>query len=468
MRGSRAGASTRCTHTRPRPSIASTRVSTWSSRPAPRPASRSATSCRSSTPPCAVPTTPHSSSSRPRRWRRTSCGRCEAGWSPGSARSPTTATRHRTTARWARKNATVVLTNPEMIHQGILPFHQRWSTFLMRLRLVVVDELHATAWHLRQSPRQRAPAAPTRVRALRLRPDVLLRQRDDRQPRRARVDACSARRSPSSTTTARRRPNAASRCGSVRSSTPRPAHGHRPTSRRPSCSPDSSRAGQPTLAFTRSRRGAELVAGHARRILATRAPERADRVAAYRAGYLPEERRELEQQLTSGALLGVAATNALELGIDVGGLDAVVMNGFPGTLASLRQQAGRAGRSDRRAAAVLVAGDDQLDQWYAQHPDELFTRPAEAAVVNPQNPFVLEPHVACAAHELPLDSRRRRRGSDPASTTPCARSCSRTGSSRAVGRCTGPVGIRRRRASGCAAAPAPSSRSSHRTIPISR
>jgi DEAD/DEAH box helicase domain-containing protein len=100
--------------------------------------------------------------------------------------------------------------------------------------------------------------------------------------------------------------------------------------------------------------------------------------------------------------MGVAATNALELGIDIGGLDAVVLNGFPGTLASMWQQIGRAGRSSRRAAAVLVAGDDQLDQWYAAHPDQLLARRPEAAVVNPQNPYVLRPHAACAAHELPL------------------------------------------------------------------
>ena len=126
------------------------------------------------------------------------------------------------------------------------------------------------------------------------------------------------------------------------------------------------------------------------------------RIAAYRSGYLPEERRELEKELSSGRLLGIAATNALELGIDVGGLDAVILNGFPGTLASMWQQAGRAGRTGRRSAAVLVAGDDQLDQWYAAHPRELTRRFPERAVVNPQNPFVLRAQVACAAHELPL------------------------------------------------------------------
>ena len=96
---------------------------------------------------------------------------------------------------------------------------------------------------------------------------------------------------------------------------------------------------------------------------------------------------------------GVVATSALELGIDVGGLDACVLNGFPGTIASMWQQAGRAGRDQQRSLAVLVAGDDQLDQWLMAHPREVFTRPPEPAVVNLPNPFVLLPHLACAAYE---------------------------------------------------------------------
>src|SRR5205085_738309 len=112
----------------------------------------------------------------------------------------------------------------------------------------------------------------------------------------------------------------------------------------------------------------------------------------------------IEAQLFGCERLVVASTNALELGIDVGGLDACVLNGFPGTIASLWQQAGRAGRSRQRAAAVLVAGEDQLDQWFMAHPSEVFTRPPEPAVVNPSNPFVLDPHLACAAYELPLSS----------------------------------------------------------------
>ena len=154
-----------------------------------------------------------------------------------------------------------------------------------------------------------------------------------------------------------------------------------------------------TLGFARSRRGVEIVAADVRRRLPRALGER---VRAYRGGYLAEERRAIEDELFAGELAGVVATSALELGIDVGGLDAVVVDGFPGTIASFRQQAGRAGRSGDASGAVLVAGSDQLDQWLVMHPEELLNRPPEPAVVNPANPFVLDPHLRCAAHELPL------------------------------------------------------------------
>jgi DEAD/DEAH box helicase domain-containing protein len=125
-------------------------------------------------------------------------------------------------------------------------------------------------------------------------------------------------------------------------------------------------------------------------------------VRPYRGGYLTRERREIELELFDGDLRGVVATNALELGIDIGGLDACVLNGFPGTIASMWQQAGRAGREAQASIATLVAGDDQLDQWLMAHPTEVFTRPPEPAVINPANRFVLLPHLACAAYELPL------------------------------------------------------------------
>jgi DEAD/DEAH box helicase domain-containing protein len=302
---------------------------------------------------------------------------------------------------WARKNANVVLTNPEMLHMGILPAHKRWATFLMRLQYVVVDELHTlrgifgshVAHVLRRLRRlcELYGSDPTFFFASAtignpgelagalcgLDVDEIV---DDASPRSERVLACW------------QRPLLDAHSGARASANVETAE----------LVTRFVRSDHQTLAFTRSRRGAEVVAQYARRRLANVAPELADRVAAYRAGYLAEERRALELDLASGRLMGIAATNALELGIDIGGLDAVVLNGFPGTLASLWQQAGRAGRTGRRSAAVLVAGDDQLDQWYAAHPEELTRRRPERAVVNPQNPFILRAQIACAAHELPL------------------------------------------------------------------
>ncbi|HEX7097161.1 MAG TPA: Zn-binding domain-containing protein, partial [Acidimicrobiales bacterium] len=158
-------------------------------------------------------------------------------------------------------------------------------------------------------------------------------------------------------------------------------------------------AGHRTIAFCRSRKGTELVAADVRRRLPAADQ---DLVRPYRAGYLASERREIEAELFGGRLRGVVATSALELGVDVGGLDACVLNGFPGTIASFWQQVGRAGRDQQPSLAVLVAGDDQLDQWLLAHPHEVFRRAPEPAVVNLANPFILHPHLACAAFERPL------------------------------------------------------------------
>jgi DEAD/DEAH box helicase domain-containing protein len=158
-----------------------------------------------------------------------------------------------------------------------------------------------------------------------------------------------------------------------------------------------------TIAFTRARRVAELILLYARRILEDQAPALAGRLRAYRAGYRAEERREIEHGLRPGGnLLGVTATSALELGIDIGDLDASLLVGYPGTIASLWQQAGRAGRGTRQALSLLIAQDNPLDQYFMRHPRDLFGRPHEHALIDPSNPYVLEQHLPCAAHEFPL------------------------------------------------------------------
>ena len=301
---------------------------------------------------------------------------------------------------WIRAHANVLLTNPEMLHMGILPSHDKWATFFLRLRYVIVDELHMlrgvfgshVAHVLRRLRRlcEHYGSDPTFCfTSATIGNPAELASRLCGLP----VEAIDGDGSPQ-----------AERSFAVWQRPLVDAH----TGTRASANVETAMLlsrfvadGHQTLAFTRSRKGAELVATHARGFLAERAAN-APAVAAYRAGYLAAERRALEEQLTSGELGGVVATSALELGIDVGSLDAVVLNGFPGTLSSMRQQVGRAGRTSRRAAAVLIAGDDQLDQWYARHPGELLSRPAEAAVVNPDNPFVARAQISCAAHELPL------------------------------------------------------------------
>ncbi|MDT7793042.1 MAG: box helicase protein, partial [Mycobacterium sp.] len=160
--------------------------------------------------------------------------------------------------------------------------------------------------------------------------------------------------------------------------------------------------GARTLTFVRSRRGAELTALGARARLENIAPELAERVASYRAGYLAEDRRALERALAEGELRGMATTNALELGVDIAGLDAVVLAGFPGTVTSFWQQAGRSGRRGQSALIVLIARDDPLDTYLVHHPAALLDKPIERVVIDPGNPYILGPQLLCAATELPL------------------------------------------------------------------
>jgi DEAD/DEAH box helicase domain-containing protein len=297
-----------------------------------------------------------------------------------------------------RRNANLVLSNPDMLHASVLPDHARWADFLLRLSLVVVDEAHVArgvfgshvAHVLRRLRRLIAHYGGE--------PRFILTSATVGNPAELAERLVGL---PFEAVTEDRAPSGHRLFALVN-----PPVIDEETGARRSALTEASQlvarmaeADVRSIGFTRSRRAAELLAEFARRELDA---ELRTRVKAYRAGLLPEERRALEQRLSSGDLRGVAATNALELGIDIGGLDAVVMNGFPGTLASMWQQAGRAGRRGSTSLVALVAQDDPLDQFLVTHPEDLFDRPAEAAVVDPENPFVLEPHLACAARELPL------------------------------------------------------------------
>ncbi len=161
--------------------------------------------------------------------------------------------------------------------------------------------------------------------------------------------------------------------------------------------------GLKTLVFTQSRRMAELIARRSRELLQKKHPALAGKITAYRAGYLPSERRQIERAFKTGGLLGLASTNALELGIDIGDLDAVIITGFPGTIISTMQQAGRAGRRANDSVAVLVAYQDKLDQYFMRNPREFFYRPYEHAIIDLNNPYISSGHILCAAAEMPLN-----------------------------------------------------------------
>ncbi|MER8186985.1 DEAD/DEAH box helicase [Kitasatospora sp. NPDC094015] len=303
---------------------------------------------------------------------------------------------------WVRQYASYVLTNPDMLHRSILPAHPRWSTFLKALKYVVIDECHSYRGvfgsHVAQVLRRlrrlcaRYGAEPTFVLASATTAEpAATAQRLTGLPAVAVTDDASPRGplvfglwEPPLTE------NVGEHGAPVRRTATAEA-GHLLT--------ELVETGTRTVVFVRSRRGAELVALQAQDQLGQ---PLAARVAAYRGGYLAEERRALERDLHSGRLLGVASTSALELGVDVSGLDAVLMAGYPGTRASLWQQAGRAGREAQGALALLIARDDPLDTYLVHHPEALFATPVEATVLDPDNPHVLAPHLCAAAAELPL------------------------------------------------------------------
>ena len=308
-----------------------------------------------------------------------------------------------------RRTANVLLTNPDMLHVGLLPSHRRWADFFHRLALVVVDECHVARGvfgshvgailrrlrrvceHYSAGSGAGAGTGPVFVFA-----SATIGNPGEHAGNLSGLDVAEVvddgAPKPRVAFGLWEPPLADADLGVRRSTLAETADVLAGLVEGPA---DAAQEGVQTLAFVKSRKGAELVAAAARRSVD------AD-VLAYRAGLLPEERRAVEQGLISGTLRGVAATDALELGVDIGSLDAVVIAGWPGTVASLWQQAGRAGRRGREAIVVFVADDNPLDHYLLAHPEDLWGRPLEAAVVDVSNPYVLLPHLRCAAWELPL------------------------------------------------------------------
>ena len=303
--------------------------------------------------------------------------------------------------QWIRRNANLLITNPDMLHYGLLPQHDRWAVFFKHLSVVALDEMHTFRGifgsHVANVVRRlRRVAAHYGSEPLFASASATIGNPAELAERLTGVpfDAVDVDASPR---------------GDKRFALWNPPVIDEPSGARRSANAEAAEIfaalvgeGVRTIAFAKSRKGAELVASFARDHLDREHPDAADRVAAYRAGYLPEERRALEAALVDGELLGIAATTALELGIDIGGLDACVLAGYPGTIASTWQRAGRAGRAQRESLAVMIAADDPLDQYLIAHPDEIFGRPHEAALVDHANPNVMTPHLGCAAYELPL------------------------------------------------------------------
>jgi len=300
-----------------------------------------------------------------------------------------------------RERAHILLTNPDMLHIGILPQHYKWATLFRNLRYVVIDDVHVYRGVFGSNVANIIRRLRRICRLHGANPIFICTSATIANPKEFAgsllglpVIVVDVDGSPSGPKWfALWNPPIIDEARARRRSTYSEATG---------LFTDLVRRGVRTITFTQARKITELVFRYARLDLETHHPELAARISPYRAGYLPEERRAIERRLFHGDLIGVVSTSALELGIDVGSLDAAVLVGFPGTIASTWQRAGRAGRGTDEALVVLIALEDALDQYLMRNPDYLFERPVEHAVIDPENPYILAGHLKCAAAEVPL------------------------------------------------------------------
>ena len=307
--------------------------------------------------------------------------------------TPTIAIYDGDTSAWHRKRIreippNILLTNPEMIHLSLLPHHQKWADFFPKLEMVVVDEVHTyrgiMGSHMSQVFRRLRRiceyygAAPTFVfcSATVSNPAQLTRQLTGLN-----VDIVTKSGAP---------------LGKKHVVFINPLQG--PAQTAILLLKAALHRGLRTIVYTQSRKLTELIAIWA----GSQSGPFTDKISAYRAGFLPEERRDIEAKLAKGELLAVISTSALELGIDIGDLDLCLLVGYPGTVVATWQRGGRVGRSGQESTLVLIAGEDALDQYFMRHPEIFLKQEPEAAVVNPFNAEILSRHMVCAAAELPL------------------------------------------------------------------
>ena len=330
--------------------------------------------------------------------------------------------------RWIREHANFILTTPDMLNYSILSNHRQWASFLRGLRYVVLDEAHSyrgvfgahIANLLRRLRRvcalyrtvpvfygasatssnpvesfskligvpQQAVTAVTESTSARGETTVVLWEPEFMPPKAQDQLAKGARSTQQQAVQSKAEQEAPRRVSPVEQGS--------------QMLTDLVLSRTRSLVFAGSRRSVEILSQKTQRYLDEVEAGLAHRVAAYRAGYTPEERRELERKLRNGELLGLASTSALELGIDISGLDAVIVAGWPGTRASFMQRVGRAGRSGQDALAVLIADDNPLDTYLVHHPEAIFGREVEATVFDPTNPYVLSPQLCAAAQEAPI------------------------------------------------------------------
>src|SRR5882672_1761055 len=308
--------------------------------------------------------------------------------------------------RAVRARANVVLSNPDMLHSGILPHHTKWATLFQNLRYVVIDELHAYRGvfgsHLANVLRRLKRVCAHYGSA----PQFIMASATIANPGELAsgvtgesVEEITESGAPTGEKTfVCYNPPVVNKELGIRA--PYLGEAAKMAIRL-------LRDRVPTIVFAQSRLATEVLLTAIKQGVADRATGDSSIVRGYRGGYLPNRRRAVEKELRSGEALGVVSTNALELGVDIGHLDAAVLAGYPGTIASLWQQAGRAGRRTGPSAAILVASSAPLDQFMVTHPDYLFGTPPEHARVNPDNPFILVNHLKCAAFELPIGEDER-------------------------------------------------------------